>query len=175
MSIERKKRLELLVRKNEGKREHPYYLTELSHSLKNPIGEADLLDLDTTDRFFSQHAELSKQEAPNPVLKKVWPQHPNSNWIRVCFCLAEQLGVEEVVLFVGPYAACGAVRTKAEYPLVNAASVLEFDRDTVGMQSLSSQSGLYLDLYEENSAWWIELKVWGEWSLRVNKCLGVDR
>jgi hypothetical protein len=174
MPSENKKKLELLVRRNEGKREHPYYLTEISHVLKHPIGEVDLLDLDKTDQLFSEYTDHSRKATPDSSLKKIWPHHPSLNWIRVCFCLAEQLGSEEVILFAGPYTVCGAVRTKAEYPLVNAASVLAFDRDTVMMQSLNSDSGFYLDLYEENSAWWIELKIWGEWRLRANNCFLVD-
>jgi hypothetical protein len=175
MSTERKRKLELLARRNAGRREHPYYLRELSHVLNHPIDEVDVLDLDTTDRLFSQYTDCSRQEAQGSSLKKIWPYDPNSSWIRVCFCLAEQLGFEEVVLFAGPYNSCGAVRTKAEFPLVNAASVLAFDRDTVRLQSLRSDSGLYLDLYEEESSWWIELKVWGEWHLRANDCLVVGR
>lgn len=174
MSSERKRKLELLTRKNEGRREHPYYLTELSHILKHPLDEGDLFDLETTDRLFSQYSDRSRQEVPDSNLKKIWPHDPSSNWIRVCLCLAEQLGGEEVVLFAGPYTACGAIRTKAEYPLVNAASVLAFDRDTVMMQSSNSDSGLYLDLYEEDSSWWIELKVWGEWRMRAKNCLAVE-
>lgn len=174
MSSERKRKLELLVRTNEGRREHPYYVTELSHILKHPVNDIDLLDLDTTDRLFSQYTDRSREETPESSLKKIWPHHPSSNWIRVCFCLSEQLGSEEVVLFAGPYTTCGAVKTKAEYPLANAASVLTFDRDTVRIQSLNSESGLYLDLYEENAAWWIELKVWGEWRMGAKNCLALD-
>jgi hypothetical protein len=168
MSVERQRKIELLVRQNEARREHPYYLTELSHVLKHAITEDELFDLETTDKLFSQSMDASKHS--RSILQKTWPLQPNSVWIRVCFCLAEHLGCEPVVLFVGPYNLCGAIKTRAEYPLVNAAAILEFDKDTVSIQSLNSDGGLYLDLYEENAAWWIELKVWGNWCSRAKKC-----
>ena len=174
MATERQRKIELLVRKNEAKREHPYYLTELSHALKQPIGEEDLLDLETTDELISRFNNDTCPSGLDSSVKTTWPYNPSSRWIRTCFCLAEKLGAEQVALFAGPYSACGAVRTKAEYPLVNALSVLAFDRDTVRMQSLNSNSGLYLDLYEENSARWIELKVWGNWYSRAKECLAHD-
>jgi hypothetical protein len=169
MSVDRQRKIELLVRQNEAKRGHPYYLTELSHILKHSITKDDLFDLETTDKLFSQSNDACKDS--QLALQKTWPQHPNLAWTRICFCLAEQLGPEPVVLFAGPYNLCGAVRTKAEYPLVNAPAVLEFDKDTLSMQSLNSNGGLYLDLYEEDFVWWIELKVWGDWHARAEKCL----
>jgi hypothetical protein len=171
MSVERQRKIELLVRKNEAKREHPYYLTELSHVLKQPIAQEDLLDLETTDELFSRFNNNTCRTEPESTLKNTWPYEPNSRWLRICFCIAEQLEFEPVALFAGPYDACGAIQTKAYHPLVNAPSVLAFDRDTVRMQSLNSDGGLYLDLYEENSARWIEIKVWGDWCSRAKKCL----
>ena len=168
---ERKRKLELLVRKNQAKRQHPYYLTELSHVLKQPITKEDLVDLDMTDNLLSQYNQAAKRADPQWSLKATWPFEPNSRWLRVCFCIAEQLASEPVALFAGPYNTCGAVRTKAEHPLVSALSVLAFDRDTLRIHSLKSDGGLYLDLYEEKSTHWIELKVWGDWPSRVEKCL----
>lgn len=170
MATERQRKIELLVRKNDARREHPYYLTELSHILKQPITQEDLLDLAATDELFSLFDNTCRSD-PESILKNTWPHDPGSRWIRVCFCLAERLGTEQVALFAGPYSVCGAVKTQAEYPLVNAASVLAFDRDTLRMQSLSSDSGLYLDLYEENSTEWIELKIWGGWCAQAKGCL----
>jgi hypothetical protein len=174
MSAERQRKIELLIRKNEAKREHPYYLTELSHALKQTMGEQDLLGLEITDSLSSQFDKGARRDDPESTLKNTWPSEPRSRWIRVCFCLAKKIGSEEVALFAGPYSACGAVRTKAEHPLVNAISVLTFDRDTLRLQSLSSDSGLYLDLHEENTAWWIELKVWGDWCSSAKECLARD-
>jgi len=171
MSVERQRQLELLVRRNEAKTEHPYYLTELSHVLKQQMTEGDLIDLEMTDTLLSRYNKAASSTDPTTTLKVVWPSEPNSSWVRVCFCIAEQLQSEPVALFAGPYNACGAVRVKAEYALVNAPSVLAFDRDTLRIQSLDSDGGLYLDSYEESSAQWIELKVWGDWCSRATKCL----
>jgi hypothetical protein len=169
MSTERQRKIELLARKNEAKREHSSYLTEISHVLKREINEDELFDLETTDKLFSKSINASKES--HWILQRSWPFHPRSTWTRVCFCLAEQLGPEPVVLFAGAYKLCGAVRSKAEYPLVNALSVLEFDKDSLSIQSLNSDGGLYLDMYEENSTWRIELKIWGEWYFRAKECL----
>lgn len=171
MSLERQRKIELLVRKNEGKREHPYYLTELAHVLKQPINEGDLIDLETSDDLFSKFDKGALRDESDGALRRTWPSEPNSSWIRVCFSLAERLGDEPVALFVGPYKVCGAIRTRAEYPLLNALSVLAFDRDTLSLLSLSSDSGLYVDLFEEKSTWWVELKVWGEWRSQAQECL----
>jgi hypothetical protein len=167
MRTERQQKIELLVRRNQAQREHPYYLTELSHVLKQPLPEAALFDLETTDNLVSQyHSNGNLKEA----FKRTWPFDPNSRWIRICFCLAEKVGSEPVALFAGPFEVCGAVRTEAHYPLVNALSVLGFDGDTVRIHSVSSDGGLYLDLYEENAKRWIELKVWGKWYGSAKTC-----
>lgn len=171
MSGERQRKIELLIRKNEAQKRYPYYLTELSHVLKHPVAETDLVELSLTDDLLAQYNKGACLSDPKSILKAIWPVEPKSRWLRVCFCIAEQLESEKVVLFAGPYSACGAIRTQGDRPLVNAAAVLAFDRDTVRLQSLNSDSGLYLDLYEENSAQMIELKVWGEWCKRVKKCL----
>lgn len=172
MPTERQRKLGLLARKNLARTEHPYYLTELSHVLKYPVAQEDVLNLEKTDEFFSRFNYDAGLPESDSTLQITWPHDPSSTWIRICFCLAEQLRSEQVVLFAGPYDYCGAVQTKAEYPLVNAASVLAFDQDTVRMQSLDADGGLYLDLYEEDSTRWIELKVWGEWCARAKVCMG---
>jgi hypothetical protein len=168
MSAERQRRIELQVRRNEARREHSYYLTELSHILKHAVAEEDLLDLETTDKLFSQFADASKDSQTTP--RRAWPAQPSLPWMSVCSCLAGQLGAEPLVLFVGPYNLCGAARTRAEYPLLNASSLLEFDKDTLSMQSLNSDGGLYLDLYEENAQRYIELKIWGGWHSVAETC-----
>lgn len=170
MSIERRRKIELLVRKNQARQEYPYYLTELSHILKQALTDEDLLDLETTDKLVSQYNSNACRD-PQSNLRAIWSFQPNSRWIRVCFCLAEQLASKPVALFAGPYDSCGAVRTQAQYPLVNAPSLLAFDRDTVRIHSLTSDGGLYIDLYEENANQWIELKVWGDWCASAERCL----
>ena len=169
MSVERQRKIELLIRKNEARREHLYYLSELSHILKQSVTDGELFDLETTDKLFSQYKKSSLE--PKTALQKTWPLHPNSVWARVCSCLAQKLRNEPAVLFVGPYNLCGAVRTRAEHPLLNAIALLEFDKDTLSMQSLSSDGGLYLDLYEENSSERVEMKVWGTWRSLAESCL----
>jgi hypothetical protein len=171
MRTERQRKIELLARKNLAKREHPNYLSELSSVLKHPITEENLLDLETTDQLFGRFNEGTAWNDPQSSLKCRWSFNPTSRWIRICFCLAKQLGSEEVALFAGPYSRCGAVRTKAECPLTNAPAVIEFDRDTVRLQSLTSNAGLYVDWYEESGDRWIELKVWGDWSAYAKTCV----
>jgi len=41
-----------------------------------------------------------------------------------------------------------------------AVALLEFDQNTVSLQSASTESGLFLDLFEQDSEWRIELVVW---------------
>jgi hypothetical protein len=162
MSFERQRRIDLLVRRNEAKVSHPYYLTELSHILKQHFTEEELLDLETTDNLFARSKNACG--GPGSCVKKTWPLNPTSVWTWACSRLGKELGDEPVALFVGPFHVCGAVRTKAQYPLRSAELLLEFDKDTLTMQSLSSDGGLYLDRYEERSTPWVELKVWGSWN-----------
>lgn len=168
---ERQRKIELLARRNKAEREHPYYLTELSHVLKQPIGKEDLVNLDLTDSLLSRYNQAAQRDDSQWSLKAIWPFEPHAEWLRVCFCIAEQLASEPVVLFAGPYGLCGAVRIKAEHVLVNALSVLTFDRDTLRVHSLKSDGGLYLDLYEEDSRRWIEFRIWGHWRSRTESCL----
>ncbi len=55
-------KLSLLVRRNKGRTEHPYYATELSHALKTEVHSTDILDLEETDRLFTSSA-LEKKRA----------------------------------------------------------------------------------------------------------------
>jgi hypothetical protein len=171
MSVERQRKIELLLRKNEAKREHQDYRSELSQVLKYPIDAHDLLDLKATDDLYSQFDANARRKDAMRSLKCTWPTIPNSAWIRVCLCLAQELKSEPVALFAGPYKECGAIRIAAEHPLTYAPSVLEFDGDTLRMHSLASDGGLYLDLYEEKGSTLIELSIWGAWCLSAPKCL----
>jgi len=171
MSVERQRKIELLVRKNEAKRDHPDYASELSRVLKYPIDVQDLIDLEVTDDLFAQFDTNARRRDTTWVLKRTWPTVPNMPWIRICLCLAQELKSEPVALFAGPYKECGAVRIAAEHPLMYALSVLEFDGDTLRMHSLASDGGLYLDLYEEDGTALIELSIWGAWCPTAEKCL----
>jgi|HubBroStandDraft_2_1064218.scaffolds.fasta_scaffold571670_1 hypothetical protein len=67
------------------------------------------------------------------------------------------------VLFVGPYEYRGAIRVEPERALQVAQTLLDFDRDTLYLGALDGCSGLYVDRYEDQSEWLIELAIWGEW------------
>lgn len=171
MMSNRQQKLGLLMRKNKAQRDHPLYLTELSHVLKQSITTQDLIDLRNTDALLSNYNKGAQRVDSMWSLKASWPFEPNSAWLRICFCIAEKLESEPVALFAGPYGVCGAVRIKADTALVNASSVIAYDRDTLRIHALNSDGGLYLDLYEEQSARTIELKIWGSWCGRTEKCL----
>jgi len=158
-------RLQLLVRQNKGSTEYQYYATELAHMLGTDIHSMDILDLPETDRLLTAHriqSVRSNKEA-DFAFKKVWNYKPMDPWSRFCRCLAEKLCGETAILFIGPYEFCGAVKVSVDLALNEAPSLLEFDKDTVSLQSVTTESGLYLDLFEERSEWFVELVAWGQW------------
>jgi len=166
-------KLQLLVRRNKGRTEHPYYATELSHILKTEINPADILDLEQTDHVFSDHRAQSVRSSKETDfgLKKEWKYEPTGLWLRFCKCLGERLRGETAVLFAGPYEFCGGVKVGVDRALNAAIPILEFDQDSVRLQSVSSESGLFLDMFEQDSEWLIELVVWGQWKAMAEKCL----
>ena len=165
-------RLELLIRRNKGRTEYPYYATELSHLLKTRVHPADILDIEETDRFFLLHQAQAVRASKEPgfAFEKTWKYEPKDLWLNKCQSLAEELRGEPVVLFAGPYEFCGGVKTDADVVLNAAVAVLEFDRDTVRLQSASSESGLFLDIFEQESDRLIELVVWGQWKALAETC-----
>jgi len=166
-------KLELLVRRNKGRTEHPYYATELSHLLKTEVRPTDILDLEETDCLFTRHRDQSIRSGKEPdfAFRKVWKYEPKDSWLGSCHCLEEKLRGEPAVLFVGPYEFCGGVKVGVDRALSAAIPILEFDQNTVRLQSLSSESGLFLDMFEENSEWLIELVVWGQWKAMAENCV----
>src|SRR5579859_7149417 len=155
MQRQQQTRLQLLARRNKGRTEHQYYATELSHLLKTAIGSSDVIDLEETDRLFSIQRDQSTRSYKETdfAFKKTWTYKPTEPWVESCRRFGEKLRGESVVLFVGPYEFCGAIRTRADTTLNEIPSLLEFDKDTVLLQSAASNSGLLFDLYEERSEW----------------------
>ncbi len=158
-------KLQLLVRQNKGQTEHQYYATELSHLLKTAVGPSDVLGLEETDRLFSAHRAQSARSYNEAdfAFKKTWNYKPTDSWLESCRRLGQKLRGEPAVLFVGPFEFCGAVKVTADAALSRIASLLEFDRDTVSLQSALTDSGLLLDLYERDPESLVELVVWGQW------------
>lgn len=167
--------LQLLVRQNKGRTEHQYYTTELSHRLKAVIGPDDVLDLEETDRIFSTYREQSRRSSKEIgfAFRKVWAYKPAIPWVELCRRIGERLRGQVAILFVGPYEYCGAVRVNADIVLNEVASLLEFDCDTVSLQSASGDSGLLVDLYEEDSAWMVELVAWEKWKTLAEEQVSV--
>lgn len=165
-------KLGLLVRRNKGRTDHPYYATELAHVLKAGIRPGDILDLEQTDHLFAAHRDQSVRSNKEIgfAFKKKWKYEPTTEWLVLCRCLEERLRSETAVLFAGPYEYCGAVKVDASRALNAAIPLLEFDRNTVRLQSVSSESGLFLDLFEQDSEWFIELVVWGQWKRMAESC-----
>jgi hypothetical protein len=100
----------------------------------------------------------------------VWKHKPIAAWLDFCRCLEEKLVDEKAVLFAGPYEFCGGLNVSVDRALNAVIPLLEFDENTVRLQSTSSESGLFLDLFEQDSEWLIELVVWGHWKMMAESC-----
>jgi hypothetical protein len=178
MEMHQPTRIQLLVRRNKGRTEHLYYVAELSHLLGTPIEPNDILDLEETDRLLSIHREhaIRGNKELNFVFRRKWNFLPTRRWSGACSRVASVLIGQPAVLFVGPYEFCGAVKVDADRALSEVAALLDFDKNTVSLQSFAPESGLYLDLFEEHSQWFVELVIWGQWkALAENTLLSEGR
>jgi len=176
MPSQNQRKLELLVRQNKGRVDHGYYVTELSHILRTQVNPTDILDLQQTDAIFAIHKSesLKSNSETGFAFKKLWHREPVSMWLNFCHCLGDQLTNESAVLFAGPYHFCGGVKINPTFALKAVVALLEFDRNTLRLQSLSSTSGLYLDLFEQESTWLIEMVVWGLWKFSAETCVATE-
>jgi hypothetical protein len=59
------------------------------------------------------------------------------------------------------------VRVTVGTALQAAASLVNFDGDSLSLAALDAGSGLYVDRYEEHSKWFVEFVVWGEWAAQI--------
>jgi hypothetical protein len=166
-------RLSLSVRRNKGRTEYAYYATELAHMLKIAVSSSDLLDLEETDRLFAVHRDQSVRSANDVgfAFKKEWKYDLKPAWLSVCECLGDKLVGELAVLFAGPYEFCGGLRVNPGWALKAVIPLLEFDQNTIRLQSASSESGLFIDLFEQDSEWMVELVVWGRWKQIAEACV----
>ena len=114
--MQQREKLELLIRQNKGRVEHPYYSIELSHILKIDIHPTDILDLQQTDLLFDLHQAQSVRgnEEKDFGFKKVWRYEPKTTWVCLCDCLKEKLLNEAAVLFAGPFEFCGGLKIHAD-------------------------------------------------------------
>src|SRR4051812_12817631 len=102
-------KLGLVLRRNKGRTEHPYYATQLAHVLKSEVRPGDILDLEQTDSLFAAHREQSVRSSKEIgfAFKKTWKYELTTDWLGLCRCLEEKLRGEAAVLFAGPYEYCG--------------------------------------------------------------------
>lgn len=162
----RQRRLRLLVRRNRGQTDFRTYFVALEHLLGSEIPEPHKLDLQTTDRLFAAYKQLLQESADRPQrrFQKTWAYEPSALWFSECVRIGATLQGLGGVLFVGPYEYCGAINAAPERVLRAARPLLDFDGDSIGVVALDGASGLYLDKFEENSEWLVELIVCGDWA-----------
>lgn len=169
MQMDRQRRLELLVRQNRGRTEFKTYFDDLELLLNLRIAGRNRIDLETTDQLliaYSRGLEESRNQ-PQQHFQKTWPYEPTGPWTSECERIAKALHSEEAVLFIGPYEYCGAVRVALESVLKAVLPLLEFDANSVRMGSSDARCGFYLDKYEEQSKWFVEFVIWGEWAHKL--------
>lgn len=164
--MDRQRRLQLLVRQNRARVEFKTYSEELEKLLKVKIEDQDRIGLETTDRLFAAHTKELQQNLHQPqnCFQKTWTYEPTRAWSDECDRLGGALHDLEGVLFVGPFQYCGAVRVPLDRALQVAALLLTFDGDTLNLGTVDAASGLYVDKYEQQSEWFVEFIVWGEWA-----------
>lgn len=164
--MDRQRRLQLLSCQNRGRAEFKTYFEDLERLLAARITDRDRLDLETTDQLFAGYTKgfQESRDQSQHYFQKTWTYEPTGVWTgecdRVCDALAGHVGI----LFAGPYQYCGAIRVAPQRAVRAAASLLDFDLNTLRVGTFDARSGLYVDKYEEHSNWFIEFVVWGEWA-----------
>ena len=166
-------RREYLARINRASTEYRHSNERLAEILGKPIPPEVRFDLAETDRMIAKLREsvAKAQTEYLPMLKRTWPYHPLTPWQVCCKCIGDSLGDEDAILFAGPFTYCGAIRVEVNRALANLEALLSFDGDTVSLQSANSDAGLYLDKFEEDSMWQVELVAWGAWVTKADECL----
>jgi hypothetical protein len=167
--MDRQRELQLLVRRNRGRTEFKTYFEDLERLLAMKIADTDRLDLETTDQLFGAYTNgLQKsKDQPQHFFRKTWTHEPIRAWTVECDRIGGALAGKDAVLFVGPYEYCGAIRVAPNGALQAAASLLNFDGDTLRVGTFNASSGLYVDKYEEHSEWFVEFVVWGDWAIHI--------
>ena len=145
------------------------YFEDLERLLAIKIAGRDRLDLETTDHLFEAYTNgLQKsKDQPQYCFRMTWTHEPIRAWMVECERIGGALAGKGAVLFVGPYEFCGAIRVASDAAIRAAASLLNFDGDTLRVGTFNASSGLYVDKYEEHSEWFIELVVWGDWAIQI--------
>lgn len=162
MQADRQKRIQLLVRENQGKKLRPAYLEGLSDATLTTVTEGMVKGLPETDRLSFRLRDEYKRVGQSGF-HMVVRQHTSQDLYR----LLSRLGGKvkgSVYLILTKAEDCGAVQLPAQAAILHLRELLEFDGDHVGVLDVREGQGLYLDRFEENSESWLELHCWGnEW------------
>ena len=137
--------------------------------LDTRIAIQDRLDLELTDELLAANRRglQEHRHQPQRYFQKTWSYDPANVWSGACERIGDALRSQEGILFIGPYECCGAIKVVPQRTLRVTASLLNFDGDTIAVGTIDASSGLYVDKFEEQSKWFVELVAWGEWASLV--------
>jgi hypothetical protein len=169
--------MQLLVRKNYGRKQIPEFLAKLSFALSAEVPSACLVSLDETDRVFEEckQSYTLAAEGKIPAFKQVWLSREKSLLEVKLRCFDERVEDCQVYLFPKGFEYCGAVRLSLKLALGKIFELLTADGDSVQLATESNSSGLMLDTYEEyldtGCEDVYELVVWGQdWLTAAREC-----
>jgi hypothetical protein len=169
-------RIESPLQRQEVERECEEQRFTISQSLNRTLSQADALDLDRTMQLHSEYEGNRQHSAYNESwgIRKTWKFEDEAGWMAACRRLARRLGNEEAAFFCGSYSSCGALQVLAKEPLSNPLPLLRFDRDSLKLQSLTSDGGLEVEWYEEGfgqEKYFVDIHGWGSWRSTVENGL----
>ena len=142
--------LELEARRNKGKRLITQLCDHLTRTLEARIDPSALLELDESDRLFSEYSARFRecQEQPSGCLIRRLDQGNPPFELALANELAHALD-DTVILFPSEWEYTGAVRVQAGTVLRRALHFLEVDGEEIRMMTPDGANGLLLELYTE--------------------------
>ena len=159
---ERQKRLQILVRKNYGKKILPDLIDKITTRTSIPRDSIDIRPLEESDAIREPYehmwGELRKVEGRIWVLS--WHE---ARPAKVAFSkILLKSPKKTVMVYLTHFTDAGALRLSEQHFLRNAAELLEIDGDDVWAVCDDCSNGVLFDKFEERGQWVYELRVWGD-------------
>lgn len=157
----RARRLDIALRRNRAQRVTPAYLRASAEIVGRPLtATADLADLESTDRLFTDYSRAFAQLAKGGVaIRSEWSLSRSAQIFTDLRAMSEKIKGDRVALFGRDYRDVGALLLYAEDVFAHAEALLDLSGGELRVFSTDRGSGLLVDKLERESQ--VELWLWG--------------
>jgi len=162
MMTERQVRIGFLARTNFSRLKADGFLAGLSAVIGRQIAADSLLPIDKSDQYRSMFSNgyRGSRDGERNSYRSFQSAGGFGALEEKATRLSSRVGAEPAILLPTHFEQC--VRVTVGELLSRPKSMLEFDRDTLGLASLDGESGFMLDWNPDDSEWTFELAIWGE-------------